>query len=333
MPEISVIVPVYKAESHINRCVDSILAQTFTGFELILVDDGSPDRSGAICDEYACKDSRVRVVHKPNGGVSSARNAGLDAAKGNWITFVDSDDYIAEAYLADLYAPTYDLVIGSYAEVLPFENTTTPLILQAFTCDLLDTEQVQRLIKCNEKKWIYCCWGRLYRRSIIENNHIRFDTRYYSGEDTVFMAEYFICCNSVKIIEEANYFYVLQKCGTLSTTYDVGYLDSMVQTEAYVAEVMQSRFSFAFPQKTGHELCLAYAGCLGSIAVDPYMSFFEKIKSFRYLFRNPYFLKAISDPDVYFSSVSSVYRCLLRVKSPLLMLIALRISSWLKRKF
>ena len=84
-PKISVIVPVYKAEAYLHRCVDSLLAQTFTDFEVLLVDDGSPDRSGEICDEYARKDRRVRVFHKENGGVSSARNMGLDNARGEYV--------------------------------------------------------------------------------------------------------------------------------------------------------------------------------------------------------------------------------------------------------
>ena len=92
---ITIITPVYKAEKYLHRCVDSILAQSYTNFELLLIDDGSPDNSGAICDEYAVKDSRVRVFHKENGGVSSARNAGIDAAQGEFLTFVDSDDYLS----------------------------------------------------------------------------------------------------------------------------------------------------------------------------------------------------------------------------------------------
>ena len=99
MPKISVIVPVYNTEKYLNRCIDSILAQTFTDFELLLIDDGSTDCSGKICDEYAAKDSRVRVFHKENGGVSSARNMGLDNAQGEWITFVDSDDWVHEDFL------------------------------------------------------------------------------------------------------------------------------------------------------------------------------------------------------------------------------------------
>lgn len=98
-PKISVIVPVYNTEKYLHRCIDSILAQTFTDFELLLIDDGSKDNSGTICDEYAAKDSRVRVFHKENGGVSSARNLGLDNAKGEWISFVDSDDYTDSYFL------------------------------------------------------------------------------------------------------------------------------------------------------------------------------------------------------------------------------------------
>ena len=94
MPQISVIVPVYKAEKFIEHCVDSILNQTYRNIEVILIDDGSPDLCPEICDQYAVKDSRVRVLHKENGGVSSARNAGLDIARGEYITFVDSDDYL-----------------------------------------------------------------------------------------------------------------------------------------------------------------------------------------------------------------------------------------------
>ena len=94
-PLLSIIVPVYDVENYLQKCIDSILAQTFTDFELILVEDGSPDNCPALCDAAAAKDARVRVIHQKNGGLSAARNAGLDAARGAWIGFVDSDDYIA----------------------------------------------------------------------------------------------------------------------------------------------------------------------------------------------------------------------------------------------
>lgn len=100
-PKISVIVPVYNAEQYLHRCIDSILAQTFTDFELLLIDDGSKDNSGDICDGYAMKDERVRVFHKKKGGVSSARNLGLDNAKGEWVSFVDADDYLDNCYYSN----------------------------------------------------------------------------------------------------------------------------------------------------------------------------------------------------------------------------------------
>ena len=103
MPIISIIIPVYKAEGHLHRCVDSILAQSFTDFELLLVDDGSPDGSGKICDEYAAKDSRVKVLHKQNGGVSSARQTGIENATGEYTIHADPDDWIEPTMLEELY--------------------------------------------------------------------------------------------------------------------------------------------------------------------------------------------------------------------------------------
>lgn len=102
-PLISVIVPCYKVERYLPKCIDSILRQTYKNLEVILVDDGSPDRSGEICDTYATKDSRIVVIHKANGGLSDARNVGIDQAKGEWITFIDSDDFVSDSYVEVLF--------------------------------------------------------------------------------------------------------------------------------------------------------------------------------------------------------------------------------------
>ena len=113
---ISVIVPVYNTEKYLGRCVDSIINQTYTNLEIILVDDGSPDNSPAICDEYAKKDQRIKVIHKENGGLSSARNAGLDIAKGDFISFIDSDDWVEKdlfEVLVSLYGKTQAEIIAS----------------------------------------------------------------------------------------------------------------------------------------------------------------------------------------------------------------------------
>lgn len=116
-PKVSVIVPVYNVEKLLQRCIDSILAQTFTDFELLLIDDGSKDKSGEICDEYAAKDSRIRVFHKQNGGVSTARNIGIDKAQGEWIYFVDSDDIVLPSALGTFCSLIYsdsELVMAGF---------------------------------------------------------------------------------------------------------------------------------------------------------------------------------------------------------------------------
>ena len=111
-PEVSIIVPVYKVEDYLERCVKSILAQTYTDFELILVDDGSPDRCGEMCDVFAKEDPRIRVIHKKNGGLSDARNVGMDRARGQYLFFVDSDDYIHEQSIEKLHSLIKALIIA-----------------------------------------------------------------------------------------------------------------------------------------------------------------------------------------------------------------------------
>ena len=117
MPELSVIVPVYNAEKYLHKCVDSILNQTYKDFELLLVDDGSPDQCGTICDAYAAQDPRVKVIHKPNGGVSEARNVELDQAKGNYISFIDPDDWVEP----DLFRSTIDFCKTKQTDIVCFE--------------------------------------------------------------------------------------------------------------------------------------------------------------------------------------------------------------------
>ena len=117
MPVFSVIIPVYKVEKYISRCIESVLKQSFSDFELLLVNDGSPDKSGIICDEYAKKDQRIKVFHKENGGVSSARNIGIKNACGKYIVFIDSDDEVERNYLECMNGYESDFVIAGVKEI------------------------------------------------------------------------------------------------------------------------------------------------------------------------------------------------------------------------
>ena len=198
---ISVIVPVYKAEMYLRRCIDSILAQTYKDFELLLIDDGSPDNCGAICDEYAAKDSRVHVFHKENGGVSSARNLGLDNARGEWIAFVDSDDWIGPSYLEELVKGLdSDWVIGGYVSIPDGEKCSTKDYSY-------DRNSFGVLIERHQKDLIRSPWGSLLKLSIIKDNGISFDSKVRLGEDTIFNYQYLYYCNSVRTISVCEYYY------------------------------------------------------------------------------------------------------------------------------
>ena len=169
MPTISVIVPVYKVEKYIHRCVDSILGQTYADFELILVDDGSPDNCGTICDAYAARDSRVVVIHQENGGLSAARNAGIDWAFANsdsqWLSFIDSDDWVHPEYLARLLAAAEDsgvsVSICAYAQTDGQEPEIEP---ETLVPALWDTEEFY--VAHNVNATIAC--GKLYRRGCFD---------------------------------------------------------------------------------------------------------------------------------------------------------------------
>lgn len=157
MPIVSVIVPVFRVEMFLSKCIDSILAQTFTDFEVILVDDGSPDNCGAICDEYASRDHRIKVIHKSNGGLSDARNAGLDVATGEFICFVDSDDWIEKDLLQDnitlLQQANADMVIFNYQEVYK-DNT----LLQYRVCSSANYDKAYYFFRAP-----VMVWCKLYR--------------------------------------------------------------------------------------------------------------------------------------------------------------------------
>lgn len=206
-PFVSIIVPVYKVEKYIRECIESIVCQDGE-WELILVDDGSPDGCPAICDEYAAKDERVRVIHKENGGVSAARNAGLDIARGEWIWFVDSDDItnfkyeiIKETIESISEEPDYimfDLKIFNDGEYIDSKyNSNGILEIDKYT------GKNSFLLK-NICYYHTCLW---YRRDLIERYNLRFSQGLNMCEDGEFQFKYLMVCNSPMHINHNIYFY------------------------------------------------------------------------------------------------------------------------------
>ena len=224
---ISIIVPIYNVEKYLNRCVDSILAQTFTDFELILVDDGSPDNCGKICDEYAEKDSRIYVIHKENGGLSDARNAGLDIAKGEYVYFVDSDDYV-EPDLLEKIIP----YMQEGCQLVPFEflaeyddgsvrlfNYSAAGSYYSFKSD---EDRLGFIINVFMKYGIgFEAWNRVFDRSIIEKYNLRFeDGTRILAEDMYFSLCYLAHIEKIYVLKDCPYHYCLRKGSIMSVNRD-----------------------------------------------------------------------------------------------------------------
>jgi len=191
-PKISIIVPVYNAEKYLHQCVDSILAQTYTDFEVLLINDGSKDGSGAICDEYAAKDDRVRVFHKENGGVSSARNMGLDNARGEWIYFPDADDELYPNALEILLSGVekdYLMTIAGY-EVYNDAGEKTYSIEDRNKGVMNRNDALMEMFQSSPYRYQGYLWCKIFNKSIIINSHLRFDERIIFNEDRLFCVKY-----------------------------------------------------------------------------------------------------------------------------------------------
>lgn len=214
MALISVIVPVYKAEAFLRKCTDSILSQTFSDLELLLIDDGSPDQSGQLCDDIAAEDSRVRVFHKPNGGVSSARNLGLEQAQGTYVAFVDSDDWLEPEALEKLLAALrkHDADTAGCGHRNVAEDGSSTLEAPALPAGVYGPEKIasgivnrllgERLAQPVLNGFI---WRFLYTRAIIAQHQIAFEGAYL--EDELFLLEYFCHARRLAIVDEPLYNY------------------------------------------------------------------------------------------------------------------------------
>lgn len=201
IPQISIIVPIYNVEKYLNKCVESVLNQTFPDFELLLINDGSKDNSGRICDEYAEKDHRIRAFHKINGGVSSARNLGLEHAKGEWIMFVDADDWIEKDCLLVLYetcrSDDLDLLQFSFRTVNDKEETMNVYSEETPVMALKD--YVERDV------FLVCVGGSIIKKSIIDKNKLSFRNDLKLAEDQIFILS--IMYHSVRIKRIRDVFY------------------------------------------------------------------------------------------------------------------------------
>ena len=241
IPKVSVVIPIYNVEAYLQRCVDSVLAQTLSGLEIILVDDGSPDHCPGICDAYAAKHENIRVVHKPNGGLASARNAGLRIATGEYILFVDSDDWIDPNTAEELYgiarAHQVDFVRfrpmfagwpnHKDGELCDF-GTEKGLHEGLYTRQRIEREFFPRLIATPELTLgpIVSAWRSLYSRDFLQENGLYFDEDVKYSEDSIFSAKLVYATNSFYYLDGPRYYHYFFNPGSITKSFKKDRWDS-----------------------------------------------------------------------------------------------------------
>lgn len=235
--KISIIIPVYKVESYLDKCISSIVNQTYTNLEIILVDDGSPDQCPQMCDAWAEKDARIRVIHKENGGLSDARNAGMAVATGELMTFVDSDDWID----SDMYKHLYQRMVEDHSDIaacgvqMVWEDGTPPRILTRMGNHVLSKEEAMQAII--EESWLkQPVWYKLYKTNLIKD--ILFPVGKYH-EDVFWSYQAVDRANKISVSDHIGYYYLQRNGSIMGEEYSLKRLDAIeakVQRHAYIKE-------------------------------------------------------------------------------------------------
>lgn len=286
MTMLSIIVPIYKVEKYLSECVNSLTSQTFTDIEIILVDDGSPDNCGAMCDEFAQQDKRITVIHKENGGLSSARNAGIKAATGNYICFVDSDDLVSADYCKSLFelidGTEYDYAVGG---VYRFQDGafTEPSKPEKEVLAVGNTQLLEMQI---DRKSEFGVWNKLYKREI-------FDSLQFAdgklNEDVIWSSDIAAHCkNGAILTNEPVYYYRMREGGIVSQQAAKGSVDRIYagrhlveQAEEYYPELKEKALNYAlnYPWSFADKIVLARAFKQNKAFLDDLRSFITAYKN------------------------------------------------------
>lgn len=267
MDLISVIVPIYNVEPYLRRCVDSILAQKYRDLEIILVDDGSPDDCPQICDEYAAQDERIKVIHKANGGLSSARNAGLDIASGNWVSFIDSDDWIEpdmyEILLRNAINTNAEISVGGVNDEVVYKDAVT--VTKTTYHGVLKTETlspVEAMARYFTTSW--AAWDKIYRKELFQT--IRFPVGEIN-EDEAIVLKLLDSCTTIAYTNQVFYHYIHRAQSITTSTFSEKKLawyrhcqDNLRWIQQYHPELA------AFAEK---RLCASILWTLREIALSP----------------------------------------------------------------
>lgn len=341
---ISVIVPIYNVEKYIYKCLDSIINQTYTNLEIILIDDGSPDNCGKICDEYAQKDIRIKTIHNKNSGVSSARNDGIKNASGKFITFVDSDDWLDLDYFQNMYDKANlidaDIIIsnGMYTEFIN-ESSKSPYFSKFGIYEKSNIEELQIRIFSNynpkEKIFYHGSIGgpvsKFYSADLLKKNNIFFSNLCFA-EDLLFNFIAFNSANSILNVNVCGYHYRQRKNSSVHRNFHADDLDTaisfMKNVYLYIDYKKQSDILHAINSRA---IILSML-LLNFMVNDNKMSYSDKGQIISELKANKYFRQAIFDSsDEYLNSKQMITKKALQLKSNIPLLALYKLNDIIKK--
>jgi len=338
-PSVSVIVPVYNVESYLPKCVNSLVKQTLPDIEIILVDDGSPDNCGKICDEFSEQDKRIKVIHQKNGGPSQARNAGLEKASGEYIAFVDSDDWCEPDMFEKMYKTgcTYNSDIVVSGTIIDYANDNYRIAKQFDNNQYFSTKAgiAKAIIMMDEKGVFNTCWNKFYKRDVIARNNLVFKLEYTTGEDFLFNCECFKYIQSLSLMMEAFYHYV--RCD--EETLVAKYRKNLYEQVNYFNAVRKEVYDYYDMKSKEDQRCYAntYIEYIFSCIPNVYrkkcdMSVYEKYKFIRELMQDKQIRKYV---DIYEANSfhGRLFKCIHKTRSALVMYCAYTILFFLKQNF
>ncbi len=302
-PLISIIVPVYNVEQYIEQCVTSLINQTYEEIEIILVDDGSTDKSGRMCDELLKRDKRIKVIHKENGGLSDARNIGIDNSAGRFISFVDSDDFVEETYINCLYDVIMfhdaDIAVGAYY-ITSFREKKMEVNQEIFEKVYTSEEGILDLLY--QKNMTSSAWAKMYKRELFRE--IRFPLNKLH-EDVPVVYNVFLKANKIAYIDKKIYYYFQRKGSIVNSSFRREKLDYISHTKQIVEEMKYREDKFYKAAVSRH-----ISACFQILFQIPFNILFSDIGNFIWNEIKNYRLEIIKDKDV---RKINKYACILSV--------------------
>lgn len=301
---LSVIVPVYNVEDYLHKCVDSIINQTFNDLEIILVNDGSSDTSPQICDHYAKKDIRVKIIHQQNAGVSVARNNGIEAATGDYVTFVDSDDWLEPTMYENMSTITQleqssDIVMCDFTNIKNNSKEEISVsIRKGFYSKLQIIDELYPTLLVTEKLGrlpIVSVWSCLFKRSLLLDNNILFDAKLMYSEDYLFMAEVMICTNSFYYLK-GNYLYNYRQYEeSRSKKFHSDWWGNLLYLNKKLKNLLEDNKEYDFTRQIKLQLLHSALFILNGICKNETMSVMIKLKAIQFILKQQHLADTFSN--------------------------------------